>query len=163
MSIAPARPLRRLAAAASLALALSMALAVLSACGDDSPEADAGSATTTSAAPTSPSTPAAPAPTTGGPTEAEAESVTVTAEDFSFSLDEDSFSAGTVEITLVNEGGSTHDLVVERDGEDVAGTDAIDPGQETTLTVDLEPGEYVLYCSIANHRAMGMEIAVTVT
>jgi plastocyanin len=29
--------------------------------------------------------------------------------------------------------------------------------------VDLEPGTYVLYCSIMNHRAQGMEVTITVT
>ncbi|WP_422678133.1 hypothetical protein [Blastococcus brunescens] len=27
----------------------------------------------------------------------------------------------------------------------------------------LEPGEYVVYCSIANHRAMGMETTIRVS
>jgi plastocyanin len=156
VSIDPAHRTRRTTARAAGAL-LALALAVLTACGDDAgAEADA----TTSA-----STPPPGSTAAGSPTEPEtgAESITATAEDFSFALDEDSFAAGRYEITLVNEGGSTHDLVVERDGEDVAGTDAIAPGEQTTLSVDLEPGEYVFYCSIANHRAMGMEITVTVT
>jgi uncharacterized cupredoxin-like copper-binding protein len=42
-------------------------------------------------------------------------------------------------------------------------TDGIDPGGSTTLAVTLETGEYVIYCSIANHRAMGMEITIEVT
>lgn len=161
MSIDPARRTRRRPALAAGAV-LALAVAVLTACGDDAPDADAG--TTTSAATSAGSpTPTSASPPTAAPGESEAESVTVTAEDFSFTLDEDSFAAGTYEIRLVNAGGSTHDLVVERDGEDVAAADAIDPGQETTLTVDLEPGEYVFYCSIANHRSMGMEVTVTVT
>jgi uncharacterized cupredoxin-like copper-binding protein len=53
--------------------------------------------------------------------------------------------------------------VVERDGTDVASSDRIAPGQSTTVSVALEPGEYVFYCSIGNHRAMGMELTVTVT
>ena len=39
----------------------------------------------------------------------------------------------------------------------------IGPGDSTTLTVDLEPGQYVFYCSVGNHRGMGMEVTVTVT
>jgi plastocyanin len=92
-----------------------------------------------------------------------AQPVTVTSVDFEFRVDEGSFSAGTYEITLVNDGDATHDLVVERDGEDVAATEAIDPGRTTTLTVSLEPGEYVLYCSVGNHRAMGMETPISVS
>ncbi len=78
-------------------------------------------------------------------------------------LSEDSFSAGSYTIEVVNEGNATHDLVVERDGADVAATENIAPGQSATLTVTLEAGEYVFYCSVGNHRAMGMEVQVTVT
>jgi uncharacterized cupredoxin-like copper-binding protein len=44
-----------------------------------------------------------------------------------------------------------------------ATSDKIGPGESTTLMVDLDAGEYVFYCSIDGHRAMGMEKTVTVT
>jgi uncharacterized cupredoxin-like copper-binding protein len=78
-------------------------------------------------------------------------------------LSTEEFAAGSYTFEVVNDGSATHDFVVERDGDDVAGTDTIAPGSSTTLTVDLEPGEYVFYCSVGNHRAMGMEVTVTVT
>jgi plastocyanin len=78
-------------------------------------------------------------------------------------LSEDSFAPGEYTIEVVNEGNATHDLVVERDGADVAASDTIGPGESTTLTVTLEAGDYVFYCSVGNHRAMGMETDVTVT
>jgi uncharacterized cupredoxin-like copper-binding protein len=53
--------------------------------------------------------------------------------------------------------------VVQRDGADVASSDTIAPGQSTTVSVALAPGEYVFYCSIGNHREMGMSLTVTVT
>jgi plastocyanin len=94
---------------------------------------------------------------------AETETIAVTAVDFSFEIDEDSFAAGTYEITLTNDGGATHDLVVERDGADVAGSEQIGPGETATFEVTLEEGEYVFYCSVGNHRSMGMEVVVQVT
>lgn len=150
---------RTAAAAAVLLLALG-----LSACGG-SEEPDAASGTSSEPAASSDasspsSSPAASSPSAPAP---ESEAVTVTASDFAFSVDEDSFAAGEVEFTLVNDGSSTHDLVVERDGEDVAAASAVDPGQTSTVTVTLEPGSYVLYCSIADHRAMGMETTVEVS
>jgi plastocyanin len=159
---APARrtPRRR----AALVLTLAAALGVLVACGgsDDDGGGDDAAQTTTSSAPAPTSETATGSPSdTGGSTEAE--SVTVTSVDFSFELDEDSFPAGTYEFTLVNGGGSTHDLRIERDGEDVGGTEMINPGEQSSVTIDLEPGEYVFYCSVGNHRAMGMEMTVTVT
>jgi plastocyanin len=89
--------------------------------------------------------------------------VSVTLSDFTISLDEDNFPAGAYELDIVNEGGSTHNVTVERDGTVTTATDGIDPGGSTTLAVTLETGEYVIYCSIANHRAMGMEITIEVT
>lgn len=154
-------PSRRRRARAGVAV-LALSVAFLTACGNDSSDADiAGttSPTTESSAAAAPSS----ASTGSASTDAASDVITVTAVDFSFSLDQDSVPAGSYELRLVNDGGASHDLVVERDGDDVAGTDPIGPGEEVTLTVDLEPGEYVFYCSIANHRSMGMEITVTVT
>jgi plastocyanin len=151
---------RAACAAAALLLALGPA-----ACGGGSDDTDAeaeGTVATDSAQARS-SSPGASAQTSSSAAEQQAGTITATEADFSITLDEDSLSAGTYEIQVVNEGGATHDLVVERDGEDVAATDAIDPGQTSTLTVTLEPGEYVFYCSVGNHRAMGMETTVVVT
>ena len=154
--------------AVPVALGAVLALAALTACGDEASPAD-GAATASSAAESSPaeSSPAesGPVESSAAPssaTEPEAQSVAVTSVDFDYELDEDTFQAGEYTITLTNGGDATHDLVVERDGQDVAASEAIGPGQSTTFTVTLEPGEYVFYCSIGNHRSMGMEVPVEV-
>jgi plastocyanin len=137
--------------------ALTLGLAVLTACGGDS-GSDNAAATTTSEAPAS--------STAGESTDAgqsQAQSLTATEADFTISLDKDTLPAGEYEITVVNNGHATHDLVVEEDGNDVAQTDGIAPGESATLTVTLDAGEYVFYCSVSNHRAMGMELTVQVT
>jgi plastocyanin len=139
----PFRPARGLAV-------LTVALAALTGCSGG--EETGTTATASTAAPSSSATEAA-----------EGETVTATEGEMFIELSEDSFSAGSYTFEVVNEGSGTHDFVVERDGNDVAGTENIGPGASTTLTVDLEPGEYVFYCSVANHRAMGMEVTVTVT
>ena len=150
---------RRAPAAAVLAIAA----ALLTGCGGDDPEADAGGTTTSSssAEETTESSSAA-----GETSESEAsgtQTIEVSSVDFSFELAEDTLAPGTYEITLTNEGGATHDLVVERDGEDVAASDQIGPGESSTFEVTLEEGEYVFYCSVGNHRSMGMEVPVQVT
>ena len=142
---------------------LGVVLAALTACGGGDDEADA--AATTSAAPTSSSAEASPsesAPSSSAEA-GESETVTATEGEMFIELSEDSFAAGSYTFEVTNGGSATHNLQVERDGTEVAGTDSIAPGAATTLTVDLEPGEYVFYCSIGNHRAMGMEVTVTVT
>jgi uncharacterized cupredoxin-like copper-binding protein len=138
-----------------------MALGLLTACsGGEEPDA---AATTSAAAPASGAeeTATGSAPTSAHA--AESRTVTATEGNMFIELSADSFSAGSYTFEVVNEGSATHDFVVERDGSDVAGTETIAPGASTTLTVDLEPGEYVFYCSVGNHRAMGMEVTVTVT
>ena len=138
---------------------LAVALAALTACGTET----TGTATSSAAAPS----PGAEEPATGSDAPAsdaaESQTLTATEGEMFIEVSSDELSAGSYTIEVVNEGSATHDFVVERDGNEVAGTDTIAPGASTTLTVDLEPGEYVLYCSVGNHRSMGMEVTVTVT
>jgi plastocyanin len=132
-----------------------VAAAILTACGgNDSGDGAAGTSTSSSAAATgSPS---------GGSGAAAAQSLTATEGDFTISLDTTAMAPGAYAVQVVNDGNATHDLVIEQDGTKLAGSDKIGPGQSTTLEVTLEPGTYVFYCSIGNHRAMGMEQTVTV-
>jgi plastocyanin len=135
---------------------LAVVLTALTACGGDD-GADAA-ATTSAAAPSETST------SESTPAEAgESRTLTATEGEMFIELSSEELGAGSYTIEVVNEGSATHDFVVERDGSDVAATDSLAPGASATLTVDLEPGEYVFYCSVANHRAMGMEVTVTVT
>jgi plastocyanin len=138
---------------------LALGLGALTACGGDSEAGDAAATTTTSSA--AESTTGATESSAAG--EGQAMALTATEENFSISLDQENLTAGTYEITVVNNGSATHDLAVEEDGSAEATSDTIAPGGSTTLTVDLDAGEYVFYCSIGNHRAMGMEITVQVT
>jgi plastocyanin len=152
----PRLPLRGVAVAA-------VALAALTACGADEPGDDSASSelASTSSGPALDSSATATAPSSEG--SAETLSLTATEADFSISLDQDDLTAGTYEIQVVNDGDATHDFVVEQGGNDIAESDAIGPGESTTVKVDLTAGEYVFYCSIGNHRSMGMELTVEVT
>ena len=142
---------RSLRTAGGLLAATFLALGLLTACGGDDPAEDTSGTSTESG-------------DTGADSgSGDAEAIAVSAVDFSFELDADSFAAGTYEVTLTNDGDSTHDLVVERDGEDVAQSEQINPGETATFEVTLEEGDYVFYCSVGNHRQMGMEVPVTVT
>ena len=91
------------------------------------------------------------------------QTITATEADFSITLDKDKLTAGTYDIKVVNKGHATHDLVVAKDGKDIGQSDTVAPGNSTTLTVTLASGNYVLFCNIGNHRAMGMETTVSVS
>ena len=152
--------------AAPLVLA-TLGIALLSGCSGDEGATDAAassSAPSSSAATSSAeaSTPASSAPASSASAEAESETVAVTEGEMFIQLSEDSFNAGTYTFEVTNTGSMRHDFVVEQDGEDVASTDVLRPGESTTLEVDLTPGEYVFYCPVGAHRAAGMEVSVTV-
>ena len=163
---APARPLGRRRTRGAAAL-MAVALGLLTACGDDEPD-DTSSATSTSessesSTSSSSSSPSESSSASATPPAGETQTLAVDSVDFSFELPQDTLSAGTYEITLTNTGNATHDLVVERDGEDVGKSEQIGPGETSTFEVTLEEGDYVFYCSVGNHRQMGMEVPVTVT
>ncbi|MGR6965429.1 cupredoxin domain-containing protein [Geodermatophilus sp. URMC 61] len=148
-------------------LVLALGIALLSGCSGDegSAEAAPSSSAPTSSAPTSSaetSTPASSAPASDAAAESESETVSVTEGEMFIDLSEDSYSAGTYTFEVTNAGDMPHDFVVEQAGEDVAGTEVLQPGESTTLEVELAPGDYVFYCSVGAHRAAGMEVPVTV-
>jgi uncharacterized cupredoxin-like copper-binding protein len=137
---------RRVAAAGGLALALGL----LTACGGSSDAASPSSSTSSSSS-------------SSAGAVGQAQTLTVTEVGFDIKLESSDLPAGDYTITVKNEGDATHDLVVEQDGQDIAKSDTLGPGDSATFTVTLQPGQYVFYCSIGNHRAMGMETDVTVS
>lgn len=93
-------------------------------------------------------------------------------------------TAGTVTFEIRNDGKETHEfLVVKSDldpkalpldeegavdekGEGLEFIDErenIEPGGTAQLTVDLQPGKYVLLCNLEDHYSMGMVVGFTVT
>jgi plastocyanin len=65
-------------------------------------------------------------------------------------------AAGNVTIDFTNDSSLPHDVKLEGPGIDGEGTDQI-TGSSTSVTLDLQPGEYTFYCSVDGHRAAGME------
>ena len=83
--------------------------------------------------------------------------VQVSAKEFSFTLSRLHVQHGQATIELVNFGQDPHDLRVQRVGaRHVAGTPTVDPGGHADLTLTLRPGRYLFWCSLANHRQLGM-------
>lgn len=152
------RRLPRLATGAAL---FALGLAGLTACGGSS--SGSNSAATSATGASSATSTSAQATSSGPGASTGAASLTATETNFKISLAQDHLKAGKYAIKVVNDGQATHNLAVEENGTTKATSDSIGPGGSTTLTVDLDAGTYVFYCSIGNHRAMGMEIDVTVS
>ena len=71
--------------------------------------------------------------------------------------------AGTILLLVANDGETTHQLSIDRGpGEIPRTTDTIEPGEDELFTVELNPGEYIWYCPVGNHRELGMEGTLTV-
>jgi plastocyanin len=81
--------------------------------------------------------------------------------ELAFNSDSLEASAGEVKITLDNPASVEHDVAIERDGEEIAKSDLVSEGT-TEMSAELEPGEYVFYCSVPGHREGGMEGTLTV-
>ena len=81
--------------------------------------------------------------------------ITVFASNFRFSESEIRVKKGeTVRLTLVNNEGF-HDFVIDELG---VATERIREGASTTIEFTADTvGEFPFYCSVGNHRALGME------
>ncbi len=89
--------------------------------------------------------------------------VQVVAREFSLSLSRPSVKAGPAIVELANFGQDAHDLRLERvGGTRVYGTRVVQPGAVYDLSLRLLPGRYRLWCSLGNHRALGMVATLVV-
>jgi hypothetical protein len=85
------------------------------------------------------------------------------ATEFHLVLSRSSVRAGVVEIELQNVGQDPHDLRIRR----VGGTHTFSipltrPGARRSVAINMRPGRYRLWCSVADHRAVGMQALLRV-
>jgi uncharacterized cupredoxin-like copper-binding protein len=110
--------------------------------------------------------------------------VNVLLEDFKVRRDAAVVPAGTVRLRILNQGPTSHELIVVRtdrapdrlplqsDGltanEDAPGIDLLEEAEgldiddRRTVVLDLAAGNYVLYCNLEGHYLGGMHAALTV-
>lgn len=87
----------------------------------------------------------------------------VQAEEFHLVLSRPSVRAGVVEIELQNTGQDPHDLRLRRVGGHHTFTIPVtQPGARRTIAIHLKPGRYRLWCSLADHRSLGMQAVLRV-
>jgi len=87
----------------------------------------------------------------------------VVAKEFSFELSRVNLKPGPAVIELANFGQDPHDLRLQRVGSrHIAGIGVVAPGQRGEVTVKLARGRYSFWCSVANHRKLGMHATLLV-
>ena len=163
--------LRRFASPA-VAVALILILALAAACnGDDDGDGNGDGNGDT-----------APRATAEAPDGDAATTIDVSLTEFAVGLSANTAAAGTVTFNLSSDGAMAHNfrvvktdldpdalavdedtfMVNEADVDVVASSANLDVGDTEELTVDLEPGSYVLICNIPTHYDAGMTTAFTV-
>lgn len=84
-----------------------------------------------------------------------------------FKFDPAAISAGSGKVTfyLVNSGSVSHDLVVfGPDGKRIAGSELVQPGNASVLTIDnLSAGSYRFVCDQPGHEESGMKGTLAIT
>jgi plastocyanin len=89
--------------------------------------------------------------------------VQVVAKEYSFGLSRTVVRSGPAVVQLANFGQDPHDLRLQRAGaRHIAGLGVVPPGGRAELSLNLPPGRYSLWCSVANHRALGMRAVLVV-
>ena len=70
----------------------------------------------------------------------------------------------TVTIIVTNDGPTPHNLTIRDDADEVlAATADLSAGASETISAELEPGTYTIFCSLAGHESLGMSGTLTVT
>jgi plastocyanin len=94
-----------------------------------------------------------------------ARTVHVVLSEWRVSPSETTLAPGPVTFHVMNEGQNQHALEVQRGSDEWRSTN-IPAGGTGTVTVNLTPGTYTLYCPVedshGNHRQLGMQTTVTV-
>ena len=91
-------------------------------------------------------------------------SVDVKLSEFKFQPDSITHKAGSVTFFLENNGTTSHDMVIfDSSGKQVAASELIQPGNDTTLQVTLQKGDYTFKCTQPGHADAGMRGTLKIT
>jgi uncharacterized cupredoxin-like copper-binding protein len=89
--------------------------------------------------------------------------VIVTETEYKLKLDVTRFKPASYTFTLRNPGKMRHALEINGPGLIKQTSATISPGQTTDLIVPLVKGTYELWCPVGNHKALGMDLHITVS
>jgi len=77
-------------------------------------------------------------------------------------LSRPSLTAGSAIVEQYNAGSDPHNLILEKEGQVAFAYPTLDPGGDQKQTVTLSPGTWTLYCSLLDHRSLGMQATLVV-
>ena len=93
------------------------------------------------------------------PAAPQSNAVVVDESEFKIVTSTTTFKAGQITFQAKNVGQIPHDLAIKGTSDK---TNLIQPGGSATLSVNLKPGKYLLYCTVPGHEAAGMKGTLTV-
>lgn len=91
----------------------------------------------------------------------DADVTVVATEPLDFDADQYTAPPGAITFAYDNGGSIVHTLVVEGREDDLR-LEVRSSGDVDSGSIELEAGEYVLYCDVAGHRGGGMEATLTI-
>ncbi|MBA2445034.1 MAG: cupredoxin domain-containing protein [Nocardioidaceae bacterium] len=94
--------------------------------------------------------------------EASAPTVAVSLSEFTIEMPME-LPAGPTTFAITNAGTVEHNFEVEGQGIEEELPENLAPGASGTLTLDLTPGVYEVYCPVGHHADEGMRVELTVT
>jgi plastocyanin len=86
----------------------------------------------------------------------------ISATQLQLQLSRPTLAAGSAIVEQYNAGSDPHNLVLEQGGVVAFAYPTLDPGGDQRQTVTLTPGTWTLYCSLLDHRSLGMQATLTV-
>jgi len=93
---------------------------------------------------------------------AQMETVEITLVDGEIQMPE-TLPAGMYMFDVTNEGELVHNVEIEGQGIETMLDDDLQPGESGMLSVELEAGEYEVYCPVGDHAEQGMQMTLTET
>jgi plastocyanin len=103
-----------------------------------------------------------PADPSGPPGRLLATELEMSSTDLRLQLSRGSVAAGDTIVEQRNAGSDPHNLILERQGTVAFSYPTLDPGGDQRQTVNLAHGTWTFYCSLLNHKDLGMQATLTV-
>ena len=92
-----------------------------------------------------------------------ADAITINLADFMIDPSDLEAVGPIVTLDVTSDGPTPHNLTVrDAAGEVLLATEDLSAGDTDTISGELEPGEYTLFCSFAGHESLGMSGTLTV-